>query len=86
MYALKQIPENHTNPIDLPALIDPTLLRAARQIYRFYTEVTPNLDRYPSGVVINRLTYRGKLVFSNQPILLPEEYFVPVNQIESEMY
>lgn len=67
----------------MQAAIDPTLLRAAGQIYRTYYEVNPNLVQRATGVVINQSTYRGMLLFSNQPILLPQEYFVPLTQLES---
>jgi hypothetical protein len=39
-----------------------------------------------SGVAINRDTHRGKVIFTGQPVLLPAECFVPLNQIESHMY
>lgn len=68
------------------ALIEIVFLRAARQIYLSYYAVRPHMVKQPSGVVINRSTYRGKLLFSSKPILLPEECFVPLSQIESEIY
>jgi hypothetical protein len=72
--------------MDIPVLVDPALLRAARQIYRTYYEVHPDLIQRPLGVAINRLNHRGKLIFSGKPILLPQECFVPFSQIESELY
>lgn len=86
MYTSHQRLENRTDQMDLPALLDPALLRAARQIYRTYTEVHPNVTQRPNGVAIHRLTHRGKLIFLNKPILLPQECFVPFSQIESELY
>ncbi len=65
-------------------MTDPTLLRAARQIYRTYCEVHTKTSKRPTGVAINQLTYRGKLLFSSKPVLLPEESFIPVSQLESE--
>ncbi|WP_250124015.1 hypothetical protein [Chroococcidiopsis sp. CCMEE 29] len=70
--------------INLLVLIDPTLLRAARQIYRAYCETHPNMVKRPTGVAVHQLTYRGNIIFSSKPVLLPQEYFVPLNQIESE--
>ena len=67
-------------------LLDPALLRAARQIYRTYYEVHPDLTQRPSGVAIDRYTFRGKLIFKKKPILLPQEYFVPFSQLEAELY
>jgi len=48
------------------------LLKAAQKIYRTYCEVNPNMVKRPTGVVINQLTYRGQLLFSSKPILLPQ--------------
>lgn len=70
-------------PPDFPPLLDPSILQAARQAYRFYYEVSPDQTQRPLGVVINRLTFRGQLVFKQKPILLPQESFIPVNQLES---
>lgn len=83
VYDLQQRQKIQTNPLDLPELIDPTLLKAARQIYRSYCEAHPSKLERPTGVAINRLTYRGQVLFSKKPILLPEECFVPLSQIET---
>jgi hypothetical protein len=72
--------------MDLPLLLDPALIRAARQIYRTYSEVHPARLQRPLGVAIHRYSYRGKLIFSGKPVLLPQECFVPFSQIESEIY
>lgn len=72
--------------MDFSALLDPSLLQAARQIYRTYFEVHPDKVQRPIGVAIDRYSYRGKLIFGNKPILLPQECFVPLNQIESELH
>ncbi len=85
VYAFTQQPENQTNRIDLPALIEPNLLRAARQIYRLYWAGNPNLVQGASGVAINKLTYRGMLVFSSKPIILLQECFVPLSQLDSQI-
>lgn len=68
----------------LLVLIDPKLLRAARQIYREYCAARPDIIDRPSGVVINQATYQAKVIFSSKPILLPQEYFVPLSQIEND--
>lgn len=86
MYALKQGPDNFTNTKPQPALIDPTLIRAAGQIYHTYCEVHPEVTGQASGVAINRSNHRGKVIFTHSPVLLPEECFVPLSQIESYMY
>lgn len=86
MYALKQRPANYTNTTNQPALIDPNVIKAAAQIYYTYCEVHPEMAGQPSGVAINRVHHRGKVIFTNHPVLLPEECFVPLNQIESHVY
>ena len=91
LYVSTQQPEARTqtqarpNKDDFPRLIDPSLLRAARQIYRSYYEVHPDLSGRPLGVAIHKAHYRGKLIFAGKPILLPDECFVPISQIESEL-
>jgi len=82
----KQAPQVRVDDTDFTALLDPELVRASRQIYTTYYEVHPGLIQRPLGVAINRFTYRGKLIFSGKPVLLPEECFVPFSQIESDLY
>ncbi len=86
MYTSQQWQGNYTERMDLPMLLDPALLRAARQIYRTYYEVHPDLTQRPYGVAIDRYTHRGKLIFKSKPILLPQESFVPFSQLEAEIY
>ena len=86
VYASQQRLENRTERIDIPVLLDPSIVRAARQIYRSYSEVHPDRIQRPLGVALDRYTYRGKLIFAGKPILLPQECFVPFSQIESEIY
>ena len=76
-------PSYQINQSDFPVLLDPNLLRAARQIYRVYYEVHPHLEERPIGIAINRNNLRGQLIFGQQPILLPSECFVPLQQLES---
>jgi hypothetical protein len=75
----------HTST-SIPSLIDPTLLRAARQIYRQFYEAHPNDAQRPIGIALNRYNYRGKLIFGRKPVLLPEECFIPFEQIQAELY
>ncbi|MBV8883225.1 MAG: hypothetical protein JO235_04395 [Chroococcidiopsidaceae cyanobacterium CP_BM_RX_35] len=70
---------------DFPALVDPTVLRVARQIYHTYCEVNPNLVQRTTGVIVNQLTHRGLLTFCSKPVLLPQECFITLNQIEAGM-
>ncbi|HEY9636873.1 MAG TPA: hypothetical protein V6D14_25965 [Coleofasciculaceae cyanobacterium] len=87
MYTSQQWQEEYyTERMDLPMLLDPAILRAARQIYRIYYEVHPEVTQRPYGVAIDRYTHRGKLIFRNKPILLPQECFVPFSQLEAEIY
>ena len=67
---------------DDSVLLDPELIKAARHIYRTFYEVHPEVMQRPIGVAIGRLTRRGKLVFGDKPVLLPQECFVPFSQIE----
>ena len=63
-------------------LLDPELIKAARHIYRTFYEVHPAVMQRPIGVAIGRLNHRGKLVFGDKPVLLPQECFIPFSQIE----
>lgn len=67
-----------------PVLIDPALLRVARQIYREYCENHPGTANRPTGVAVNQVTYHAKILFSSRPVLLPQEFFIPLSQLESE--
>ena len=90
VYVSQQQPKQAASPMgddtDFSVLLDPGLIRAARSIYTTYYEVHPELMQRPLGVAISRLTYRGKLIFSGKPVLLPQECFVPFSQIESDLY
>ena len=65
---------------------DPSLIKAARNIYRCYCNIAAASDRKPLGIVINRDSHRGQLAFSQRPILLPRECFISLKQIEAESY
>lgn len=66
-------------------IVDPTILRAAKQIYRYYADSYAAQLPRPMGVVINRQSMSGKLVYS-QLLLLPQESFVPIDIIEISDY
>lgn len=67
---------------DDSVLLNPELIKAARHIYRTFYEVHPEVMQRPIGVAIGRMNHRGKLVFGDKPVLLPQECFVPFSQIE----
>jgi hypothetical protein len=71
---------------DFYGILDPALLRAGIDIYSFYCQINPDRDyrRQPIGVAMNRLSYRGKLIFSTYPILLPQECFISIDRLEAE--
>jgi len=68
----------------VPELLDPNLLKSAREIYQTYCHFHVKLTRTPIGVAIDKTTFRGQLLFTKKPILLPWENFIPISQIESE--
>jgi len=78
------LPGESREHMDFSALLDPSLLQSARHIYRTYYEVHPEQVQRPLGVAIDRVTHRGKLIFI-KPILLPQECFVPLSHIESDL-
>ncbi|OLP16464.1 hypothetical protein BST81_21025 [Leptolyngbya sp. 'hensonii'] len=63
-------------------LMDPSIVFAAREIYRIYRETHPTRTQPPLGVAVNQYTLRGKLILNRKPILLPQERFVPFTQLE----
>jgi hypothetical protein len=71
---VKSIPMSQSNS-QFP--IDPALLRAAKDIYNFYCQVNPDRERrrQPIGVAMNKL--------SSFPILLPQEHFISIDQLEN---
>ncbi len=82
------MPPASTDPLafgDDSALLNPELIKAARHIYRTFYEVHPEVIQRPIGVAIGRRNYRGKLVFGDKPVLLPQECFVPFSQIEPSL-
>ncbi|WP_017711918.1 hypothetical protein [Prochlorothrix hollandica] len=79
-------PEAEPGAVPASYLMDPSLLRAARHLYRQFYEVHPDVTDRPIGVAVNRYSYRGKLIFGKRPILLPQECLIPFEQIQSELY
>lgn len=65
-----------------PIALSPVIVRAARSIYQAYVD-THGYQQRPLGVALDRYTYRGQLIFSRQPVLLPHECFVPIQDIEA---
>ena len=65
---------------------DPTLIKAARNIYRNYYNLNVSADIKAVGVIINRDNHRGQLAFKSKPVLLPRECFISLRQIEAESY
>lgn len=95
MYSLQQPPSPPPLPLPpsindragtLPPLLNPALLKSARQIYRTYYEVHPEDMQRPIGIAISTKTHRGKLIFGDRPVLLPSECFIPLNQIEPGLH
>jgi hypothetical protein len=71
-------------PGEAPRLLDPKLLRMARRIYRSYCVLHPTTHKRPLGIAIHKETHRGQLMFNRQPILLPGECFVPMQELDVE--
>lgn len=84
--AYQEWPEKTKNTIPPSGLLDPYLLRAARNLYLAYMQVHSDEMKRPLGVAISPERYRGQLIFARKAILLPGECFIPFEQIESEIY
>lgn len=67
-------------------LMDSSVIQAAKKIYLAYANIHAATMTRPLGVAINPVSYWGKLIFQRKPILLPGEYFIPLEQIESQIY
>ncbi len=63
---------------------DPTLIKAARRIYRGYSQINSDIIKQPYGVAIDRDTLRGHLIFRKNPILLPGECFILFSEFQIE--
>ncbi len=66
--------------------LDPTLIQAAKRIYRTYYDSHSKVNSKPLGVALNKETLKGQLVFREPPILLPGECFININHLEAEVY
>ena len=78
-------PEGLFTPLSYQSRPDPDLLQTARRVYLAYLRVHARQMRRPAGAIVDPLTYRGWLVFSSRPALLPGERFVPIENIDSEL-
>ncbi len=65
-------------------LLDPSLVKSAREIYNNYRHFHVKIKKTPVGVAIDKNTHKGQLLFTDRPILLPNEYFISIEQIESK--
>lgn len=84
-YAAQRLeqPERQLDPV--AKKVDPIIVRAAKQIYRYYADSYAAQLPRPMGIAINRIDMTGKLIYS-QLILLPQESFVPMELIELSDY
>lgn len=60
--------------------VDTPLLAAAQSIYNLYQQVH-GVKAVPAGVAVNRQTLRGYVLFTSQPVLLPQECFIPYEHL-----
>jgi hypothetical protein len=70
--------------LDLPELVDPSILRVARKTYHLYLEALADYFPRPLGIAVDRYTYRSHIIYQTKPILLLSEHFVPIDQLEAE--
>jgi hypothetical protein len=85
---LKSSTSNNNSVKTQPSMMffDPSLIKAARNIYRNYCNLNFSTEKQPKGIVINRDNHRGQLAFQTKPVLLPRECFIPIQQVEAEVY
>lgn len=60
--------------------LDTPLLAAAQSIYNLYQQAH-GVSTTPAGVAVNRQTLRGYVIFNPQPVLLPQECFIPYHYL-----
>lgn len=70
--------------LDLPELLDPSILRVARKTYYLYRETLADFFPRPQGIAVDRHTYRSQIIYQTKPILLLSERFIPIDQLEGE--
>lgn len=68
------------DPVQLPS--PELMLASAREVYQAYCQVHRDIAP-PVGVAMDRNTGRGQLIFAEQPILLPHEYFISAVDIQA---
>ena len=84
-YAAQRLERTERQPETVAKKVDPMIIRAAKQIYRYYADSYAAQLPRPMGIAINRIDMTGKLIYS-QLILLPQESFVPMELIELSDY
>jgi hypothetical protein len=84
-YAAKRVEYADRQQDTIVKSVDPAILRAAKQVFRFYVDSYATQLPRPLGVAVNRSDMSGKLVYS-QLILLPQESFIPIELIESNEF
>ncbi|MEE3717342.1 hypothetical protein V2H45_11330 [Tumidithrix elongata RA019] len=84
-YAAKRVEYPDRQQDTIAKNVDPVILRAAKQVYRFYVDSYATQLPRPLGVAVNRTDMSGKLVYT-QLILLPQESFVPIELVESSEF
>jgi hypothetical protein len=84
-YAAKRVEYADRQQDTIVKNVDPAILRAAKQVFRFYVDSYATQLPRPLGVAVNRGDMSGKLVYS-QLILLPQESFIPIELIESSEF
>jgi hypothetical protein len=84
-YASQRLERPELQSEALAKKVDPMIIRAAKQIYRYYCDSYAAQLPRPMGIAINRIDMTGKLIYS-QLILLPQESFVPMELIELAEY
>ena len=57
------------------------LMTTAQEVYMTYYQAHGENAMPPLGVVVDRKTFRGHLIFTGQPILLPQESFITTEQL-----
>ncbi|NJK29374.1 MAG: hypothetical protein HC851_10365 [Acaryochloris sp. RU_4_1] len=67
------------DPVQLPS--PELMLASAREVYQAYCQIHRDIAP-PIGVAMDRHKGRGQLIFAEQPILLPHEYFIPAVEIQ----
>lgn len=76
-----QPPNDSAMPDSNAPGLDTSLVQVARQVYANYCQA--HIDPLqPAGVAVGRDSHRGQIIFNLRPVLLPDEDFVPFDQLE----